>query len=141
MEIGYSAYTPQRLFLMNTDKMNTEHKHTPGPWHVSKDQGYVGAIAHACGFIALPLLPRDVDETRYRRESWLSMRERTEPDREKIKNEKLANARLIAASPDLLELVRHALKEQMDLRPEYRDKWFVSVAEDTLARADGKGGA
>ena len=53
--------------------------------------------------IAFTGLPRKVSEIRNDGESWLDMRNRTEPERKAIDEERKANAKLIAAAPELLE--------------------------------------
>lgn len=78
-------------------------KHTPGPWDVATAPGSSGGIAHEFRFIAFTAIPGEINQDRLYGESWLDMRERTEPQRKAIKAEEVANARLIAAAPELLE--------------------------------------
>lgn len=54
---------------------------------------------------------------------------------ETLKNRELAKelTQANAAVGRFRELVEHALKEQMSMRPEFRDKWFVEAAEDVLS--------
>ena len=74
-------------------------KHTPGPW---KAQGET--ISCATGYVAFATCnPRTIDETRGEGESWYDMRVRTQGHRDQLKIEIEANARLIAAAPELLE--------------------------------------
>lgn len=75
----------------------TEQTHTSGPWDVSK-LGYV----HKNG-VMYPLAP---DETRMPGESWLEMRERIKPELLANAAERRANARLIAAAPDLMKALK-----------------------------------
>lgn len=78
------------------------HSYTPGPWEISTTFGSIGAIKHRDGFIAFPCSPRSVNEDRINGESWMGMRARTKLDRDAVSNEQNANARLIAAAPELL---------------------------------------
>lgn len=113
-------------------------KHTPGPWSVSNKYGSKGAVAHASGFIAFPTMPREASEDRIDGESWLDMRTRTQPDRDAIDSEKEANARLIAAAPDMLQ----ALKQMLDAF--HHDPLgcgqdaAVEAALDAVAKAQGE---
>lgn len=95
-----------------------ETKHTTGPWKIEKEE--VWAIIGK-------------DGGRLATMNWLkgSFGGQGRRDADEVR----ANAALIAAAPELLDLVIHALKEQMDLRPQYRDQWFVASAEDAIARA------
>jgi len=76
-------------------------KHTQGEWKLSEDEKGVsvnGKLIITCW------TARPTDETRMIGESWLDMRERTKEERE-LNNyhEPKANARLIAAAPNLLK--------------------------------------
>ena len=79
----------------------SEGKHTPGPWDVP-NIGYVrkdGAL--------YPIAP---SEKKKHGESWIDMRKRIEPELNAREEEALANARLIAAAPDLLEALEDAVR-------------------------------
>jgi hypothetical protein len=52
--------------------------------------------------IAYTGIPRYVSEVLKEGESWLDMMNRTKPEKNAIKEEQKANARLIAAAPDML---------------------------------------
>lgn len=84
-------------------------KHTPGPWRFSGDSVWSGN-----GHIASTWSPRVVSEDREDGESWLDMRNRTQPERDAIKLEKQDNTRLIAAAPELLDALSSAIS-QMDM--------------------------
>lgn len=73
---------------------------TLGAWHV---EGDFGRVHSTTDFIASIWSPRTADERRMDGESWLDMRKRTNPARAAIEAEKCANARRIAANPDLVE--------------------------------------
>lgn len=75
--------------------MNTEH--TPGQWFADGHR-----VTYAHGHIASFWGPREISDERLDGESWLDMRNRTQPERAKLDREVKANARLAAAAPDLL---------------------------------------
>ena len=56
--------------------------------------------------IAFTGLPRKVSEIRNDGESWLDMRNRTEPERKAIDEERKANAKLISAAPEMFEALK-----------------------------------
>lgn len=88
--------------------------HTKGPWFASGDQ-----IKHAGGFIAFAAIPRDINEARLADESWLDMRQRTEPDRHAVEAEKQANVHVLAASEALLDIVKRlGVYLPVELQPE-----------------------
>ena len=112
--------------------------HTPGPWVVLGEN-----VGCATGHIAFTTCnPRTIDETRLDGESWLDMRGRTKADRDELENEVKANARLIAASPDLLEalsslVVQHS---EADLRADPDLHGAVKRARAAIAKAAGQEG-
>ena len=112
-------------------------KHTPGPWSVSSNRGSVGAIACDTGFVAFPTCdPRQIDETRNAGESWLEMRERTDVERDALKAEASANARLIAAAPELLEALK-AICDEQDANEGYATPATYDAARAAIAKAIG----
>lgn len=89
-------------------------KHTPGPWHVESDTDICGS---AGGFIATAHMPSSAIGT----------------ERE------YANARLIAAAPDLLELLCRARDELADLNQSENDGGEFLLAIDTAtSKATGE---
>jgi hypothetical protein len=76
-------------------------KHTDGPW-IDGPQG----IRHAKGFIAFTSAPREVPDACESGEGWLDMRRRTQPARDAVAAEQKANARLIAAAPEMFEALQ-----------------------------------
>lgn len=104
----------------------SEKKHTPGPWEI-KDGRYIDSPS---GWIADVL-------------SYPAYRAATDNDSEEQK----ANARLIAAAPDLLEALKacelamdtaalHGLPQE--LPPTYRDSWADAhiAARAAIAKAE-----
>jgi len=80
--------------------------HTPGPWVILGDN-----VGCATGHVAFTTCnPRTIDETKADGESWLDMRDRTKAAREALAKEVMANARLIAAAPDMLAALQAAQK-------------------------------
>jgi hypothetical protein len=60
------------------------------------------------GRLVVTVWTRHVDDTRHEGESWLAMRERTEPLRAAAKAEAAANARLFAAALEMLDTLQEA---------------------------------
>lgn len=87
-------------------------------------------ISHPAGQVAFTAFPWEVAEERQEGESWIDMRERTEPDRNKLHAEKMANAQLIAAAPDLLSALHNMLEDG--------DKTDREQALRAIAKAEGK---
>lgn len=108
---------------------------TPGPWAVSKRPTAKDGIEHADGFVAFVAIPRTVSDERLADESWLDMRQRTEGARIAVMAEQEANARLIAAAPELLA----ALQDLADLGSDTLGKRhpFVQAAFAAIDKATG----
>jgi len=82
-----------------------------------------------------------VDETRLDGESWLDMRYITNSERLACSEEEMANTRLIAAAPELLNRL-NSLVLSVKAHPDYQfgeegDEWhdIVSLAEETIKKA------
>ena len=104
-------------------------KHTPGPW---KAQGET--ISCATGYVAFATCNlRTLDETRNEGESWLDMRVRTSGDREELKMQVIANARLIAAAPELYAALECALACHVGT-----DEVWIEEARSALEKARGE---
>lgn len=95
----------------------SKFKGTKGEWYKHGTDGVKckkvpGLLATAWSVFSLP----DI-EIRKEGESWLAMRLRIEPQLEKFKEEREANAKLIAAAPDLLEACEEALRMYDEVNP------------------------
>lgn len=99
---------------MDTNKT----KHTPGPWHIglrqpSSDKFIYGSNG---GEVADCNMESNFPE------------------------ENLANARLIAAAPELLEALRDALGSLIEARDEhdFNSACTIKIAQDAIAKAEGE---
>lgn len=110
----------------------SEAKHTPGPWTVTGHGAGEGMISHQTGHVAFTAFPWNVEESRDDGESWIDMRERTQPDRSKLRAEKLANAHLIAAAPELLDACKQAAVLHED------DEGIAQVLLAAIAKAEDR---
>lgn len=96
--------------------------HTPGPWETSAVMTRV--VVHRLGW-NVPLFIADCDSLSYAPESM---------------GEKIANARLIAAAPELLEALRRLLQADMETREMYGLPLCTTaqdVAREAIAKATG----
>ena len=83
-----------------------EFKGTKGEWRVKHDTTHIecnNEIISIGGYL------REYDDTQLDGDSWLAMRQRTTKDRQDILDEQLANAKLIAAAPELLKALQAVL--------------------------------
>lgn len=85
-----------------------EFKGTKGRWFFDeptnvKAYGVKGLVATAWG-----LYDSKESEIRQEGESWLDMKDRTQPIRDLKEKESIANAKLIACAPELLEMLDEA---------------------------------
>ncbi len=112
------------------------NKHTPGPWVIETVPTSVG-ICHKIG----PFPPRRPDDVTYRSSClYADYPSGYNP----ADNELYANARLIAAAPDLLEalerLVTEIILSDVDVDMEYIDSHFkphIEKARAAIAKATG----
>lgn len=72
---------------------------TPGPWHSGLNGNVYSGHSR---FLCSPSAP-SVSDQRVDGESWIEMRQRTQPERDAAKLEVVATAHLIAAAPELYE--------------------------------------
>ena len=114
-------------------------KHTPGPWSVSEKTGARGAVQYSGGHVAFTCAPRDASDERLPGESWLDMRDRTQDGRLEIVREQDANARLIAAAPELLDALE-ALCNRIELETEVpASEWpSLQAARAAISNATGE---
>lgn len=108
---------------------------TPGPWRWENRD----VISHEGGTICFTCNPRNCPETRESGESWLSMRERTRPQRDAIRAERDSNAQLISMTPELYECLEQFifLEQGMDISTKEE---IVERAEKALSKARGECG-
>lgn len=111
--------------------------HTRGPWFITNKPESLGVIAHTGGCIAFTAIPRKVNQEREEGESWLDMRDRTQAERESVKQEEAANARLIAAAPELLEELESAFR-LLDAIASLDFPDAMSRIERVIAKAKGE---
>lgn len=97
--------------------MNTEH--TPGRWFADDHR-----VKYEHGHIASFWSPREISDERLDGESWLDMRNRTQPARAKLDREVKANACLSAAAPDLFAALNYMLT--------YFNEDLASIMDDEL---------
>lgn len=100
-------------------------KWTPGPWDYVTGLG--GVVKG--GFI----YPLPVSDERMEGESWLEMRQRTEPERVARSQEAEANSALQRAAPELYEALETVLE-----CGSVNDQWWVDKAKAALAKARGE---
>ncbi len=87
-------------------------KHTPGPWHV--DTNYLDDVLDSKGAdVATTFTPKGTGQ--------------------KHSDERRANARLIAASPELLSVLKDVIQDDADLAG-----LAVERAHKIIAKAEGK---
>ena len=77
-------------------------KHTPGPW-LQKSASITSANGWPIAFASYTERMPDTNEEREPGESWLDASNRLKTERDRIESKMEANARLIAAAPELLE--------------------------------------
>ena len=89
-------------------------KHTPGPWYIGKDFSDQGRHIYAEQVV------RDDDG-----EEWHPLIASTDDDERLVDWQ--ANARLIAAAPDLLEALKTAMQAFTEIRHAHRllEEWFT----------------
>lgn len=106
--------------------------HTPGPWAVHHIRAYVVPSAHAARPIGAAE-DDDCDLATYAQEicamHW--------PDRHRTENEVLANARLIAAAPEMLEALRRAERYISDDQPDEEGSLLKAIRA-AIAKAEGR---
>ena len=94
-----------------------ETKHTPGPWHIGKDPAhiYAGYTKHVATVHGGDCLPPDVSD---------------------------ANARLIAAAPDLLQsakaFVTYATRESQPYEMTIAEQTAFIAMKNAIEKAEGK---
>ena len=131
------------------ERMENKHmtdKHTKGPWH--SDGIYVrnegGLIA---GAMISVRLSAGIDETRLEGESWLSMRGRTQHLRDYDEDIEKDLLNLIAAAPEMLEILEKCLKDELNRRKKLLNKSTAAAYSDArvekmkaaIAKAKGLG--
>ena len=97
-------------------------KHTPGPWHLGQDRNYEAALVAENG------------ET-VARAAW------TGGSGCELEIDKAADARLIAAAPELLEALEAARDTLKAHQMDYADSGYLTAIEDAeaaIARARGE---
>lgn len=101
-------------------------EHTPGPWKMTFE-GYPGMSEPEMPDVIADgwpvLVPGPIDGSR--------------PDR--TLEQALANARLIAAAPSLLEACKKLLKEYVEADPDNYESWGARDARAAIAKAEGSG--
>jgi len=115
-----------------------ETKHTKEKWIYIKSNKSVVANGNNIAFTGAP---RFVSEIRNEGESWLDMRQRTEPERKSIDEEQEANARLIASAPDLLQALNdlceviHPHIMKMGIRKGFSEHAALAQAQTAIHKA------
>ena len=115
--------------------MNTQSKHTPGPWAVEPRQWDHGAslaiVAPNSGYI-VAVVPFDED-----------IQTVDEPDYNTVKRHpnEVPNAHLIAAAPAMYEALAQAIEELADYEATRNDPKSMTRyrCEAALAQAEGRG--
>lgn len=97
----------------------TNAKHTPGPWEYTPYTDHIRADHSRHWTIA----------------AMVEMQGCADPSRDIVAEEKIANARLIAAAPELLESAKMAVAEAVG---DGFDDWYVALKE-AIAKAEGRG--
>lgn len=108
-----------------------ETKYTKGTWEITN--GHITSNGESIAFTAT-LLGR-IDETKLNGESWLDMRNRTESERINCENEKKANAKLIAAAPELLDALIGFFNTKYDPEWLYENKELIINAKNAIKKA------
>lgn len=105
------------------------NKHTPGPWWVANNRSSVLAGNRNNPEIVADTSPNDIMAIAMRRDSW---------------TEQSSNARLIAAAPDLLEVLQQVVKTYDKLAEDYVEMMFskrfaacIKVARKIIAKTEG----
>jgi len=99
--------------------------------------GYADGVKSNGKLIVTVWSPRSEDDEILNGESWLSMRNRTKQDRIDIKEEMDANAKLIAAAPELLEALINLVNQiENEHVSEFMDE-FSEQADKAIIKALG----
>lgn len=86
-------------------------EHTKGKWIFDElKQSIVNENQNGILVTVWETYDADQVEIKEDGESWLDMRERTKPLREASNKEKIANLKLIAAAPEMLEMLKRVLE-------------------------------
>lgn len=119
---------------------------TKGPWSVEVTKfGNIESaqVFYPHGFLtSANVIP--VDETRLEGKSWIDMRDRTESQRRANDQESIANMHLIAAAPEMYEVLSEILDDYSDAVEEWTDEsldyglLMVDKAKKILAKARGE---
>ena len=104
---------------------------TKGPW--AEKNGIIHSGGENIAFTCT--LFNRVSEERLDGESWLTMRNRTEPERDAVKKEEIANGRLIEAAPVMFEILA-AIDKYNFLNP--KSEMLKIEMEDALAKVRGE---
>lgn len=110
--------------------------YTEGPWMAKGTRVYMGS-KYIC---SAPCIGVHVDQTRLDGESWLAMRERIRPQIKAAEKEEIEVANLIAAAPELLEVLED-LFEMCNRQDDFNDDgdgYQLERCAAAIAKAKGQ---